>query len=70
MRCDFANQQAYRAIDYIANPENVVGRAITKGCQDGTYYCPFSYCRRDEMAVFLGRAFLDLDSAGFTPGAS
>jgi hypothetical protein len=34
---------------------------ITKGCNpEGTMYCPNSYVKRDQMAIFLGRAFLGL----------
>jgi CubicO group peptidase (beta-lactamase class C family) len=33
---------------------------ITKGC-GGDNYCPKNIVKRDQMAVFLGRAFLDMD---------
>jgi hypothetical protein len=33
---------------------------ITKGCGDGTTYCPLSEVIRDQMAAFLGRGFLGM----------
>jgi beta propeller repeat protein len=32
---------------------------ITRGCGDGTSYCPEDPVRRDQMAVFLAKAFLE-----------
>ena len=54
--------EAYRAIEYIADGEhNAIGVALTRGCGDGTIYCPTRPCTRAEMAVFLARAFLGMD---------
>jgi hypothetical protein len=33
---------------------------VTLGCGDGSTYCPINPVRRDEMAAFLARAFLDM----------
>jgi Tol biopolymer transport system component len=43
---------AYKHVEYIAHPD----RAITQGYSDGLYH-PEYKCTRDQMAVFLTRAF-------------
>jgi hypothetical protein len=43
---------AYRYIEYIADP----ARGVTKGYPDGLYH-PESPCTRDQMAVYVQRAF-------------
>ena len=65
--CDFSTpghspSASYKAIEYIADAaHNAIHLQITKGCGDGTNYCPNDLCRRDEMAAFLSRAFLNMD---------
>jgi hypothetical protein len=33
---------------------------VTRGCGDGTTYCPQNLVLREEMAAFLGRAFFGI----------
>ena len=44
---------------HCANIERLVGLGITQGCAAGMY-CPGNNVLRDQMAAFLGRAFLGM----------
>jgi Pyruvate/2-oxoacid:ferredoxin oxidoreductase delta subunit len=60
--CDDYPAEFYKAVQYIADAENnIIGRAITIGCQDGSKYCPEDAVTRAAMAVYIARAFLGMD---------
>ena len=46
--------------------ENVLHNGVTAGCGDGTAFCPSSPVTREQMAVFLLKAF---EGPGYTPPA-
>jgi subtilisin family serine protease len=62
--CDYLNPGSppsafYKGIEYIADgAHNSIGRPVTIGCGDGSNYCPDNIVTRDQMAVYVARAFL------------